>query len=777
MLFLATSFLWSQNVYDCATLTNEQSLHKYASYIDTAENSYTINQIIQSFEKLNPKKLDTENDDLSFTNHYFWVKFEIENTTASNKTFYIETARPITDIANLYLVNQKNGIIQKQKNGDVLPYDEKSFYDRKILFEIHLASKTKCICFLQLKSDGEVLKIPLMARTAQNLMQLTSKEQLLFGIFYGILAIAAIIYLFFYVALREQTLLLYSLYALFIGAMQFALDGYFHQYISPNGNWLSQHAVLIFALIATFLLGKYCEVFLKVKTYLPIVYKLFLIVYVLTGILLLMYIFVPKAGLYCYPTANVLGLCMLLLIIISIITLYAQKVKIDVFFSVGILFLILGFIIFILNNFGQVSNTFFTQNSSKFGTGFEIIFLSLSMSNFIRNLKNEKNELVKSELVKSLEIIELKSYFLSNISHELRTPLNAVINLNEESSKITDNQKIEKNCEIINYSSLGLLGSVNDILDFSKIQKNQLILTDKPFDVADLFQKLVPTLSTQAQDKKLKFDFELNNHIQNLVVGDEMRLQQIFTNIINNSLKFTTSGFINCKINLDKTTDSEIQVSIKIVDSGIGIEAEKKLQIFDSFSQNNISNKRKFGGLGLGLYIVKTLVDMQQGVLEMESEVGVGTTFTVRLTYKIGAPLSSRMNLQTDVDLKNAKILYVEDNKMNQMVLKMFEKKWQNVTIDYVENGLECLSILEKNKYDIILMDLQMPIMDGYEATQEIRAGNSGINKKDIPIIAITADVMEATKQTVFEIGMNAYLTKPINKELLFESISSLILK
>ncbi len=765
--FLLSSFSNSQKIYDCEQLKNKKTIHQFTSQIDVNQKEYDINFIKNNFQKLKPKPLITENDDLGFTNHHFWVHFQIENSSSEVSTFFIETARPVTDIADLYIIDSDK--ITILKNGDLLPYSNKNFSDRKVIFKVNIAPKNKLKFYLHLKSDGEVLKVPIFLRTFENLMQQTSKEQLLFGVFYGILAIAAIIYLFFFFALREKTLLYYSLYVIFVGLMQFAIDGFFHQY--SDSGWFSEHSVVFFAIIATILLGKYCEAFLKVKLYLPLVYKLFVLVYSLALILFLTYLVYPYLAPFCYPFANVLGLLILLLIISSLLLLYHKKIKVDPYFSVGILFLILGFVIFILNNFGQVSNTFFTQNSSKFGTGFEIIFLSLSMANLIRNLKNDKNELIKQELARSIEMNELKSYFLSNISHELRTPLNAIINLNEQNSKEKSLDLIQKNCEIIDYSSQSLLGSVNDILDFSKIQKNQLKLNFQPFDLNILVDKIAHNFKIQSENKGLDFEYKINNQIQNFLLGDPIRLQQVITNILNNAIKFTSEGFVKLEILLKKETNNHASLHVAVFDSGIGIQSEKKEKIFDSFSQNSITNKRQFGGLGLGLYIVKTLVDLKKGKIKLESDPNVGTTIQIDINYEIGEEIIQEEPIEFDFKLKNTRLLYVEDNKMNQMVIKMIVKKWKNTILEIVENGQECLSILEQSTYDLILMDLQMPIMDGYEATIEIRKGNSGINNKDIPIIALTADVIETTKQTVFDIGMNNYLTKPVVNELLYKTI------
>ena len=199
--------------------------------------------------------------------------------------------------------------------------------------------------------------------------------------------------------------------------------------------------------------------------------------------------------------------------------------------------------------------------------------------------------------------------------------------------------------------------------------------------------------------------------------------------------------------------------------------------IFDSFSQNNINNKRKFGGLGLGLYIVKTLVDFQNGKIDMKSEVNIGTTCTISINYPIVKLQQKKIEVveKNMYDLKGKNILCVEDNAINQMVIKMITKKWLNTTVFYANNGQECLDAFKTNHFDLILMDLQMPVMDGYEATIAIRNGEVGLENANIPIVAVTADVMETTKLRVKEIGMNNYLSKPIKSELLFEAVAALV--
>jgi CheY-like chemotaxis protein/nitrogen-specific signal transduction histidine kinase len=398
------------------------------------------------------------------------------------------------------------------------------------------------------------------------------------------------------------------------------------------------------------------------------------------------------------------------------------------------------------------------------------------MGNLIRNLKNEKNELNRLALIRSEEMNELKSYFLSNISHELRTPLNAIMNLIDSIAKQTDDDKIRHDCQVIKYSSHSLLSSVNDILDFSKIEKGELKLEKVDFEPVKVLEHLKNNAVNRAKDQGLEFDYSKSDGIPELCSGDVTRLVQIVNNVLSNAIKFTPEGKVSFRIESQPKPGNRTQLRLIISDTGIGIAKDKLLTIFDSFTQDNIDNKRKFGGLGLGLYIVKTLVDMQNGTIKLESKIGEGTTCTIALDFDIiEKKVEETAVAETIFDLGGKNILVAEDNAINQMVIKMITKKWGNTTVSYANNGQEALDWLGKEKFDIILMDLQMPVMDGYEATIAIRNGEAGADYTNIPIVAVTADVMETTKLRVKEIGMNHYLSKPLKNETLYKVVKDLL--
>lgn len=760
--------VYSQFTVNDTTFVDEVSLHKYAKIVNVGKQNYTIDQIINN-TNLKFKPLLVENTDLGFTSDNYWIKFEIYNNTNSDIVPFIETSRPIVDVAELYLIEPGEKPVVF-KSGDLVPFEKRPLNSRKTIFKVQLEPGELTTFYLHLKSDGEVINVPIYMKTSVRELEESSSEQFIFGIFYGLLAIAAIIYMFFYFAMKERSFLYYSLYVIFIGLLQFSVDGFFYQYFATDTIWISTHCVLVSATIANFLLGKYSQTFLNVKLYSKIIYRLFYVLYTL-DFLSLIAILVFHNHEIIYPIANFLGLILLLLIVSSVVVVYRKTGKIDNYFATGIAFLIIGFVIFILKNLSILPSVFWTENSSKLGTGVEVIFLSLSMANLIRKLRNDREALQTLALQRSEEMNEMKSYFLSNVSHELRTPLNTIVNFIESINDETDSKTIKEKCEVIRSSSSSLLSSVNDLLDFSKIEKDEIKLEISEFDAHLLFNDVNTNILIKAQGKGLGFQYIPASNLPKMLKGDANRIRQIVMNLLHNAVKFTNEGVIKFKIQCD-VIDDKVDLTLIISDSGDGISEEKLHSIFESFSQQSINSKRKYGGLGLGLYIVKALVNLHKGKIEINSIVNHGTVCQVSIPLE-KAPFIEKSpdEIIPEYDLKGKRILVVEDNAMNQMVIKMITKKWLNTTLDYANNGQEGLHLMANNKYDAILMDLQMPVMDGYEATIAIRSGSCGINDKNIPIIAVTADVMESTKERVKEIGMNFYLSKPVNKEILFNTI------
>lgn len=771
-LFCVATFAHDKTTYN--PKTSEGKLHEYASYVNVKDKKLSIEDVIAS-KKLHFDPITSDNLSLGFTSSNYWVSFSLENSTSNNNTYYLETARPVTDLANLYVVT-KDSII-KYQSGDQIPFDQRQVAHRSTVFKLQLEPNTVKDFYLELSSDGETINIPLKLYTETEFLIVNYKQQLFLGLFYGILLLAGIVYLFFFSSLSNKTFLYYSCYVLSIAFMQSALDGFIFQYVFTNAGYFNSKSVLLAALCSNFFLLKYCEHFLEVKTYLKEVRKLFNIIYLVIIILLIMTLASKETMKLVYPLSNLNGLVSLVLILISVFTLKYKKIKIDPFFSVGIFFLVIGLLGFVMNNLSLLPNNFYTLNSAKFGSGLEVIFLSLSMTNLIKKLRQEKESSQELALTRANEINELKSYFMSNMSHELRTPINAILgiaqsNLDDKNTQAKDQYQIIKN------ASLTLLSNVNDILDFEKIESNQLTLSAVMFNPKNLIKNISDNWQAEANKKGINYVFDIDTEIPEKVEGDADRFIQIINNVLSNAIKFTLKGEVVFKLKCSYQPNGLVRFLIQISDTGIGMSKKAQQNVFNSFNQMRNNHKRQFGGIGLGLNIVNNLVTLFEGTIFIESEINQGTRVFIDIPLKV---IETQAEIETKAEEneeKDIQILVVEDNRLNQMVMKKMLSTNLRFNYTIVENGQEALDELNSNKvYDLVLMDLQMPIMDGYEATKAIREGKINSLNKDIAIIAVTADAMPKTKNRVLEIGMNDYMTKPIDKNELFNKINHFSIK
>jgi signal transduction histidine kinase/ActR/RegA family two-component response regulator len=398
---------------------------------------------------------------------------------------------------------------------------------------------------------------------------------------------------------------------------------------------------------------------------------------------------------------------------------------------------------------------------------------ALQDRNILIDDNNRKIEMSMIMLEEAKEEAErnarIKSEFLSIMSHELRTPMNAVLGMTQVIMEENPRKDQLENLETIKISAENLLDIINDILDYNRLESGKIFLENKDFSLKNLMAKLFKIFSFAIKQKGLVLNYNYDENLGESFIGDEVRIGEVITNLIANAIKFTDAGTITVdikKIGI-KANSSLIRFSVK--DTGIGISQQNIANIFDSFTQEKTDTKRKHGGTGLGLSIVKKLLELMNGKIYVESKVGEGSKFYFEIELensdkKFEAVVKGPEQLQNQINLE--RILIVEDNRVNQLVMKKMLKN-TGVDIDIADNGKIGFECVLKNKYDLIFMDLLMPEMDGYEATREIRKFN-----KEIPIIALTADVMKGVESKTREAGMNNYLTKPVKKDELLKILS-----
>lgn len=368
--------------------------------------------------------------------------------------------------------------------------------------------------------------------------------------------------------------------------------------------------------------------------------------------------------------------------------------------------------------------------------------------------------------------VKAKQQFLSNMSHEIRTPMNAIIGFTKVMLKTELEAKQIEYLKAIKLSGDSLIVLINDILDLAKVEAGKMKFEDIPFKMANSISAMLHLFEPKIEEKNLQLIKEYDNRIPDVLLGDSVRINQIILNLISNSVKFTNSGTIKVSVKLIAEDDASVEIEFSVNDDGIGIPKDKIENIFENFNQATTGTSRIYGGTGLGLAIVKQLVQGQGGTCKVVSEEGVGSTFSFSLKFsKTTEKIESESEFtQPNIEVKNIHILVVEDILLNQLLMKTLLDDF-GFECDIVSNGKIAIEKMENIKYDIILMDLQMPILNGFETTEFIRTKM----KSTIPIIALTADVTTVDLAKCKLVGMDDYLAKPVNEKLLYNKIIALI--
>jgi signal transduction histidine kinase/CheY-like chemotaxis protein len=387
-------------------------------------------------------------------------------------------------------------------------------------------------------------------------------------------------------------------------------------------------------------------------------------------------------------------------------------------------------------------------------------------------LKSE-NELAEEKDLESQKTIASKQQFLSNMSHEIRTPMTAIIGFSKVVLKTELTTKQREYIEAIKTSSDALLVLINDILDLAKVDAGKMTFEQNAFDMESDISAMLHLFDLKIQEKNLELIKNYDKRIPKILLGDSVRLNQIILNLISNAVKFTSKGSITLSVKLVETTEETVIIKFEVADTGIGVAENMLPTIFESFQQATSSTTRQYGGTGLGLAIVKQLVEWQGGTINVKSKINEGSTFNFVLSFR-----KSKGKIDTEIivtepnpEIKMIRILAVEDMPLNRMLLKIILDEF-GFQSDFAENGREAIEKLKATMYDVILMDIQMPVMGGLEATEFIR----NQMKSKIPIIALTADVTMEDLEKCKVIGMNDHVSKPIDEKQLFNKIVALVI-
>lgn len=384
---------------------------------------------------------------------------------------------------------------------------------------------------------------------------------------------------------------------------------------------------------------------------------------------------------------------------------------------------------------------------------------------------------LREQTLKAEEANEAKSDFLAHMSHEIRTPLNVIV---QTADLLTEEENLEPEdlrelFSVLKTSSRALSSLVNDILDLAKIESGELRLQPIEFNLSELFSRIISVMTVQAREKQLEFTFDYTEVKGDLFYGDDLRLQQVLINLISNAIKFTHRGAVTVKAYY-----LENDLAIEVKDTGIGIEPEQLDRIFNRFQQADDAMNRQYGGSGLGLHISKNLVTMMGGYISVESRIDEGTTFTVRLPRQLDSDaakpaelMTSALHSEATLPIPEGRMLIVEDYEGNLTVLYYLLRKY-NINFDIAKDGLAAVNMYKEHPYPLVLMDVQLPRMDGLQATSTIRKFEKENGVPPAKIIAMTAHAMAGDEERCYRVGMNAYISKPIQEKVLIQTIRDL---
>jgi signal transduction histidine kinase/HPt (histidine-containing phosphotransfer) domain-containing protein/BarA-like signal transduction histidine kinase len=778
--------------------------YKLSPFIDILEDrgkNMTITDISSPDIANRFRSNKTQTINLGLTSSAYWLRF----TVAAGKIepegvkaeWLIDLDGQYIHYADLYTPLMSGGNLDwnVQRKGVFNVAPDQSTYE-KVLFSIPQKLDKPLTLYLRLEAKSPYFLSPSICSKDFFHHKLTWKL-CWFCIFYGILLSMFIYNLFVAISIRNKS---YFFYLLYLGSTIFyfmGINGITKDLLFRNDPMASMPWIAFSMGMMLFGVSMFTKHFLMIKEYSKALDFLLNIIVVISLVISTMIWLWGDLLLFNRIATSIGTFSSLIMFAVGIIR-WRSGFRQARFFTIAFFFMVTGAVILSLTFQGILPYTGLTFYGFQIGSALQALLLSLAladriniMTNELGSYRNHLEELVaqrttalesaNEELKEAKKIAvaasQAKGDFLANMSHEIRTPMNAIIGLSQLSLRMDMDAKLRDYLHKIETSAGSLLGIINDILDFSKIEAGKLDIEATEFNLEDVIKSISTVISVKTEDKGLKLTFRTTDDVPRYLIGDPLRLGQILINLCNNAVKFTKIGGIEIKTDIAPGSSNEaaddLMLQFSVKDSGIGMTEEQMGRLFQSFSQADASITRKYGGTGLGLAISKHLSEMMGGRIWVESKPGEGSAFSFTARFGIQKDVKERDKIVLDDNrrseqlaaISGAKILLVEDNEINQLVAKEILQQ-SGFVVEIANDGREGVEAVRSNTYDAVLMDMQMPVMDGYTATKEIR--KLGGVYTELPIIAMTAHAMVGEREKCVQAGMNDYVSKPINQNELF---------
>ena len=705
----------------------------------------------------------------SITSHYissFWV----ENSSSVERNFFIVFPWPTLDSISIFRNPDLAGEpkdIEQMFAYRLIDQNTQPILYRKPIFPIKLAPNERSKFMVAVYGDGS-LQLGIELWEPSDFWLYEVKEGGLHLFFIGMVFVMFLYNLILAISTAYREYYLYSVYVGFNLLLQISLTGFGKAFLFFENDWLLDNGQMTFAAAACVSGGLFLMKILSVDQLSKPLYRISSVVIGFWSVIFILSFFFSEAALAIF---HVPMSCFSFVFVLYAVCYSCYKGNpLAPAVLIAWIILLLGGVVFTLNVAGLIPSSWFTVYALEAGVAMEVSLLSLVLA---KRAKQEKQQYLQ-------ESNRLKDEFMGTISHELRTPMNGIAG-NIELLKTTQLDSEQSNYLRAAYQSTNnMQGLVEDLLIYSEACSKTLAANNVPLRLRELVVKTILYYQDLSAAKGLSLNLEYDKNIPYLLLGDASKVVQIIRCLVENSVKYTQSGSIDVGFSLlssSQTAGDVIRLGITVKDTGIGIAEDKQKDIFAYFSQVDGSYRRKFGGLGIGLAICDELVRVLKGTISLTSSVGRGSCFKVELPLVIAETKNNDESKDIEsngFDPSKFVVLVVEDNPVNQKLLLGMLKKIGYAVLK-ADDGLIALEVVENNHVDFILMDCQMPNMDGFEATKKIRAMQE--NKKHVPIVAVTANATSQDREKCLEFGMNGYLKKPVRMQAIKETLHEWLAK
>ncbi len=766
ILSMMISINSSASVVELQPDIKKYDLGVYADYLIDEQGNIGIQDLISSTHEPLWKKSTTQTLNFAFSKNVYWIRLKFHSNLPADNSLFFELAFPLQDYIDYYAVDNKN-ILKEVHTGDRRAFSTREIDYRNFLFPLDIPAGKERTVFIRLDTaDGLHEPTPMILWDSQEFTLQHGLRNLGLGLYFGIMLVMALYNLFVYVSMRDKTYLYYVTYILGFSFWLFSYYGFSFQYLWPKSPNLGNQSMVVLTCFWTIFMALFVRSFLNSAKDMPRFDKLMKI-YIACMILTILMSFY---GNYSLGILSVIafGVPACVAGIVAGVSSWKAGYRPARFFLLAWSALLGSLVIFCLKISGILPTIWVIERSIQIGSAIEVILLSLGLADRINSLRKEKIWAQKESIKAYESNLKLKSDFITSISHELRTPMNAILGGVELT---TDNasQELTEPIKIIRSGANDMMRLVDDILIHTELQSGQLRMKRESSQVSFAMGRLADYYKVLCKERNLSFLHEVHPDVPNWIVTDRHKLMVILTKLLDNSVKFTVSGEVQLAVTVDENI-SPPQLRCVVSDSGPGIAKNQQELIFDPFMQIEGGFTRRHSGMGIGLSICRRLSETLGGTLKVDSDVNEGSRFTLTIPLEIGEPVHFQTpDKMAPLDLP---ILVVEDNIVNQKVIARMLKKLGFKSL-VANQGEEALDILKDNTVSLVLMDLQMPVMDGFTCTSAIRTSNE--DYKDIPIIAVTANVMDQDKARCTEIKMNGFLEKPLKLNVLKNCLSQYV--